>query len=113
VPWPELTDLASWLRLPTGSPDEPVAQACLNASITWCDSKTGYQWPHAALESTWTTPLPEPVFQACVMLASRLYRRRDSVDGTLGFGDLGVIRIGRFDSDIEAQLAPWAPLVFG
>ena len=44
----------------------------------------------------------------------RLYRRRDSTDGTIGFGDAGVMRIGRTDPDIEALYDKGAvgPMVF-
>jgi hypothetical protein len=48
-----------------------------------------------------------------VMHAARLYRRRDTVDGTIGFGELGAVRVGRVDPDIESLYSLRAPLVFG
>ena len=44
------------------------------------------------------------VQEAIVLLASRLYKRRQSPEGVAGWGDLGVIRILAHDPDIEALL---------
>jgi hypothetical protein len=40
------------------------------------------------------------------MHAARLYKRRDSLDGTIGLPDMGMLRVGRFDSDIDGLLYP-------
>jgi hypothetical protein len=48
--------------------------------------------------------LPELVEHAIVMLAARLYRRRFSVGGFEGFGDLGLARVPALDPDIEDLL---------
>ena len=53
------------------------------------------------------------MFQAALFHAARLYRRRDSLDGTIGFGDMGLVRVGRVDPDIEALYATVGPVVFG
>jgi hypothetical protein len=45
--------------------------------------------------------------------AARLYRRRDTIDGTIGFGDVGVVRVGRYDADVESLYSAVGPLVFG
>jgi hypothetical protein len=39
-----------------------------------------------------------------VLLASRLYKRRNSPEGVAGWGDLGVIRIVASDPDIARLL---------
>jgi hypothetical protein len=49
-------------------------------------------------------PWPEVVERACTMLAARLYRRRHSVGGFEGFGDLGLVRVPALDPDIEDLL---------
>lgn len=73
-----------------------------------------YTWPLAGQEATvqitatwgyYTTPTD--IKQACVLLASRIFKRNDSPLGITGFGDLGVIRVSRIDPDIEAILAPY------
>jgi hypothetical protein len=42
--------------------------------------------------------------EAIVLLANRLYKRRQSPEGVSGWGELGVIRILARDPDIEALL---------
>jgi hypothetical protein len=42
--------------------------------------------------------------EAIVLLASRLYKRRNSPEGVSGWGDLGVIRILASDPDISRLL---------
>jgi hypothetical protein len=42
--------------------------------------------------------------EAIVLLASRLYKRRNSPEGVAGWGDLGVIRIVASDPDIALLL---------
>ena len=49
-------------------------------------------------------PRPAVIDQAVTMLAARLYRRRWSVSGYEGFGDLGVARVPSLDPDIEDML---------
>jgi hypothetical protein len=49
-------------------------------------------------------PRPEIVDQAIVMFAARLYRRRNSVGGFEGFGELGLVRVPALDPDIEDLL---------
>ena len=47
---------------------------------------------------------PVEVDQAVTMQAARLYRRRFSVSGFEGFGELGIARVSALDSDIEDLL---------
>ena len=51
--------------------------------------------------------VPTAVKQACVLLAARHFKRYDSPLGVAGFGDLGAIRVGRVDPDVQALLAPY------
>lgn len=51
-----------------------------------------------------TDPWPDEIDQAVTMLAARLYRRRFSVGGFEGFGDLGMARVPSLDPDIEDLL---------
>lgn len=56
----------------------------------------------------WGWPaIPVDVTQACLILASRFYKRKESPDGVSNWGDLGVIRIGRTDPDVMALLDPY------
>ena len=42
--------------------------------------------------------------EAIILLASRLYKRRQSPEGVAGWGDLGVVRILASDPDINRLL---------
>jgi hypothetical protein len=51
--------------------------------------------------------VPIAIKQATIIMSLRQFKRYDSPLGAAGFGDLGVIRVGRFDPDIEALISPW------
>lgn len=51
--------------------------------------------------------VPTAVKQATILLAMRQFKRYDSPLGVAGFGDLGAIRVGRVDPDVEALLMPF------
>lgn len=57
-----------------------------------------YGWPE----------VPEPVKDATILQASRLFTRFDSPLGVAGMGDMGVMRVSRFvDPDVEQLLQPY------
>ena len=48
------------------------------------------------------TAVPTSVKQATVITASRIFKRLDSPLGVAGFGDMGVMRVGRgLDPDVQ------------
>ena len=52
--------------------------------------------------------VPEPVKQATIIQASRLFKRYDSPLGVAGFGDMGAIRVGRaLDPDVAQLVEPY------
>jgi hypothetical protein len=51
--------------------------------------------------------IPIAIKQATILMSLRQFKRYDSPLGAAGFGDLGVIRVSRFDPDIEALISPW------
>jgi len=55
--------------------------------------------------------VPTAVRQACILLAMRHWKRYDSPLGVAGFGDIGAIRVGRTDPDVQALLAPFMKTV--
>jgi hypothetical protein len=57
--------------------------------------------------------IPTPIKQATIILAMRLFKRLDSPLGIAGFGDMGQMRVGRFDPDVEALLAPFRKVSAG
>jgi hypothetical protein len=51
---------------------------------------------------------PIAITQACVIQASRIYKRLDSPLGIAGFGDLGVMRVSsRLDPDVAQLVDPY------
>jgi len=51
--------------------------------------------------------VPVAIKQATLILAMRQFKRYDSPLGVSGFGDIGVIRVGRTDPDVEALVHPF------
>lgn len=105
--WPALKEVRSFLRLQPDPDSDAVIATALAAAVDYGIGKYNEQYPADSTE------VPDSGHQACLMHAARLTRRRDTVDGTIGFGDMGVVRVGRVDADIEALYAVRAPLVFG
>jgi len=53
------------------------------------------------------TPPPIQVTQACVIQASRIFKRLDSPLGVAGFGDMGAMRVGKTDPDVSMLIRPF------
>ena len=65
------------------------------------------------ITGVWGWPsIPTAVKQACIILSMRQFKRYDSPTGVMGFGDLGVLRIGRVDPDVEKLLMPFRRMAF-
>lgn len=120
--WPTLKEVRTELRLQPDPVEDAVIQTALAAAIDYGVRRMGSDPVYDPDTGTITrvprypddtTDLPDGPHQACVIHASRLYKRRDSIDGTLGLGDAGIVRVGRFDADIETLYNLYAPMVFG
>ena len=55
----------------------------------------------------YSAAVPDAVKQACIILSMRQFKRYDSPLGVAGFGDIGVMRVGRVDPDVAALLEPF------
>lgn len=65
------------------------------------------------ITGVWGWPsVPTAVKQACIILSMRQFKRYDSPTGVMGFGDLGVMRVGRVDPDVEKLLMPFRRMAF-
>jgi hypothetical protein len=53
------------------------------------------------------TPVPDAIKQAALLLSIRIFKRLDSPLAVAGFGDMGVVRVGRTDPDVMAMLSPF------
>ena len=61
----------------------------------------------------WAT-VPDPVVQACIIQSARIYKRNDSPTGVMGFGDMGLIRVGtQLDPDVKILLDPYRRVSVG
>jgi hypothetical protein len=51
--------------------------------------------------------IPIAVKQATILASLRAYKRYESPTGVLGFSDMGVVRIGRLDPDVQRLVDPY------
>jgi hypothetical protein len=51
--------------------------------------------------------VPIAIKQATILAALRAYKRYESPTGVLGFSDMGVVRIGRLDPDVQRLIDPY------
>lgn len=54
----------------------------------------------------WAT-VPEPVRQACLIMAGEIFKLREAPFGVAGFGEMGAVRIGRMSPQATALLRPY------
>jgi hypothetical protein len=54
--------------------------------------------------------IPSAIKQATILASLRAYKRYESPTGVLGFSDVGVVRIGRLDPDVERLIQPYRKL---
>jgi hypothetical protein len=111
--WPKLPEVRTLLRLQPDATEDAVIGTALASAIDYVNARTNYRWDPGVDPATWVTVMPDSIHQAAVLQAAHEYRRRDSLDGALGWGDQGVMRVGRTDPDVERILATRGPVVFG
>ena len=109
--WPTIDDVKNLLRLGDSTDDDAVVTSDLAAAIQWTINRVNPMYVPGS--PTYIAPLPDPLFTVAQYEAARLYRRRDSVDGTIGWGDMGIVRVGPKDPDIETLIAPYLTIVLG
>ena len=105
--WPDLKEIRTFLRMQPDPTEDAVITMARLAAIDYGQRRLG-----TATFPADTTALPDACHQACVQHAARLYRRRDSLDGTIGWGDVGIVRVGARDPDIAALYELYAPFPF-
>jgi hypothetical protein len=98
--WPTPDDVKALLRLPaSGDTFDELVGELTTAAVEWTDETTSHQYADP--------DVPPPVREAARLLAARLFRRRDSLDGTVGWAETGVVRIAPTDPDVARLLAPY------
>ena len=114
--WPTHAEVAALLRLPDGSSDDDVIEAARVAAVDYCVGRidpTTFGLPSDWGGDPLAAPVPDAVHEAALILSARFYRRRDSLDGTIGWGEMGVVRVGLSDPDVIALLGRYLAVVIG
>lgn len=63
---------------------------------------------NVTVAGTWGWPVvPDEVKFAALILASRLFKRKDSPEGVLGFSEFGTVRLSPQDRDAVALVSPY------
>lgn len=57
--------------------------------------------------------IPPAVEEACILRAAALFKRKESITGVAGFGEFGVVRIGRNDPDVVNLLGDFIKIRVG
>ena len=105
--WPNLAAVRTYLRLQPDATEDAVIGQALAAAVDYANRRTNQAY-------VGTNFVPDLAYDACVKHAAALYKRRDTVDGTLGWADMGVVgRVGRVDPDVERAYQTVGPVVFG
>jgi len=66
------------------------------------------------LTGTWGWPaVPDPVNEACLIQAARVFKRKDTPFGISGSPEMGQMRIGRLDPDVLWLLEPYRFVAVG
>lgn len=74
----------------------------------WTTNTTNSNEATVQVTGVWGwTAVPVDIKQATILLAMRQFKRYDSPLGVAGFGDIGAIRVGRIDPDVDALIHPF------
>lgn len=69
---------------------------------------TNTSTPCAQVTATWGwAAVPEPVRQACLILASEAFKLAEAPFGVAGFGEMGVVRVGKMSPKAADMLRPY------
>lgn len=74
----------------------------------WTTNTTNSNEATVQVTGVWGwTAVPVDIKQATILLAMRQFKRYDSPLGVAGFGDIGAIRVGKIDPDVDALIQPF------
>jgi hypothetical protein len=77
----------------------------------WRFRRDTYGRPTVEVTAKWGwAAVPDPVKRATLLWATRLFARKDSPAGVMGFGDMGAVRLPGIDPDVAALLEPFVRL---
>lgn len=100
--WPNITEVTDYIG-EVNNDQLTVLNDCLDAAVAYigwrCDENID-------VDEEYVDIVPPELFEATLMLTSRLFRRRLSPEGVAGFSDFGAVRVQRIDPDIERLITP-------
>ena len=105
--WLVAADVATWLRLNAATPDvdDPeLDRVCSHTQIYVQDRRPDQYVPAADPADPDVFTPDAAVYNAAVMYAARLYRRRNSPTGTEAWAEGGITFVARYDGDIARAL---------
>lgn len=101
--WTEVVDYETSPENALVRGDPITALVRVNGSCYW-----GAGPQRVRITARWGWPAtPEEIRLATLLLANRLYLRKDSPEGVAGSAEWGVIRLSRWDPDVEALIGPF------
>lgn len=94
---------------PTAGPEpRPYTSLAAIGSRTFPTATSTGRSAQIEITGVWGWPaVPDAVHQACLLLASRIFKRKESPEGVAGFGEFGQIRVRATDPDVMALLDPY------
>jgi hypothetical protein len=98
-----------------GGPDKVdavLARTAYEAAEAYVGKRCRWAVSEPAVGETWP-PAPDDLVQAVKLQTARMLQRRQSPDGLVGMGDLGIARVPISDRDVDALMRPYRPVVFG
>lgn len=79
---------------------------------TWASITTNSR-TRIRVTAKWGWPaVPDQIVQATLILAARLYRRKDTPEGIIGSNEWGSVRLSRTDPDVAEQISRFVLLGF-
>lgn len=99
---------SDWLLGPLNADADGDAFAWYTLAAVGLQYFPDVYWPALKVTAQWGwSAIPDDIHQAAVIKATSLFRRKDAPFGVAGFGDFGVVRIGRYDPDVMDLLRPY------
>lgn len=99
-----LEDVLAWLG---PGHDQAVVEQAYEAAEGWVGKRV--RWEIIPVDPP--TPAPDDLVQAVRFVTARYLARRNSPDGMIGMGDLGVARVPVTDADIRSLINPYRRVV--